>query len=110
PEAAVVLQPFIGSVWEAKGETDRAMALYRSVEPKAPMEVRARIAHLLAATGKRQEALAALHQLENPAPDAPPPNAFDIGVIYGTLGDRDQAFAWLEKAYEDRNVWFLKVH
>ncbi len=27
---------------------------------------------------------------------------FDIAIAYVGLGDRDQAFAWLEKAYDER--------
>jgi hypothetical protein len=27
---------------------------------------------------------------------------FDIAVVYAGLGDRDQAFVWLDKAYDER--------
>ncbi|MEJ7578885.1 MAG: tetratricopeptide repeat protein, partial [Pyrinomonadaceae bacterium] len=38
----------------------------------------------------------------------PPHN---IAMVYNGLGERDEAFAWLEKAYEERDVrlTFLKV-
>jgi hypothetical protein len=37
------------------------------------------------------------------------PHAQGIALIYSALGDKDQAFAWLEKAVEHRNlVVFLK--
>jgi hypothetical protein len=31
-------------------------------------------------------------------------------AIYGALGEKEQAFVWLEKAYADRNpyTWYLK--
>ena len=34
-----------------------------------------------------------------------------LAVIYVELGDKDQAFAWLQKAYQDRSSWlvYLKV-
>jgi TolB-like protein/Flp pilus assembly protein TadD len=34
-----------------------------------------------------------------------------IGILYGALGERDQAFAWLEKAYAERDpeLTYLKV-
>ncbi len=30
---------------------------------------------------------------------------YDVAVIYAGLGDRDQAFAWLEKAVEQHSFW-----
>jgi TolB-like protein/Tfp pilus assembly protein PilF len=37
--------------------------------------------------------------------------AYNIATVYAGLGERDQAFAWLERAYEDRTYWMagLKV-
>jgi serine/threonine protein kinase/Tfp pilus assembly protein PilF len=34
----------------------------------------------------------------------------DIGYLYAALGDKDQAFAWLEKAYPDKSIalWGIK--
>jgi tetratricopeptide (TPR) repeat protein len=34
---------------------------------------------------------------------------FDIAVVYGALGEKDRAFAWLEKAYEDRHPWLVML-
>jgi hypothetical protein len=38
-------------------------------------------------------------------------SAFSFAVIYLGLGEKDQAFAWLEKAYEERSflLAYLKV-
>ena len=34
-----------------------------------------------------------------------------IGILYGALGELDEAFAWLEKAYDERDpqLTYLKV-
>jgi len=32
----------------------------------------------------------------------------DIAVFYAQLGQRDEAFAWLEKAYEERSIWMAE--
>ena len=109
PEA-IAVRPFIGDAWTAKGEYGKARAEYESVQDRAAAAVRPRLAILLALMGKRQQAIAILRQIEQPQADAPPPNAFDVGVIYGVLGQRDQAFEWLDRAYEQRIIWFLKVH
>ncbi len=36
---------------------------------------------------------------------------YDTALIHAGLRDKDRAFAWLERAYEERSVWliFLKV-
>src|SRR5262249_15824974 len=38
-------------------------------------------------------------------------SAYDVATVYAGLGDKDRAFAWLEKAYEvrARDLVFLKV-
>jgi adenylate cyclase len=30
-----------------------------------------------------------------------------VAVIYANLGEKDQAFVWLEKAYEARSAWLI---
>lgn len=30
---------------------------------------------------------------------------YNFGVIYAGLGDKDQAFAWLERAYRERSYY-----
>ncbi len=30
-----------------------------------------------------------------------------FAVVYVGLGDKEQAFAWLEKAYQDRSFWLI---
>jgi hypothetical protein len=56
--------------------------------------------------GKREEALAQFAQFEN----ADYPDPIDMAAIYGALGDRDRAFAWLEKALVKRKAYVIKVH
>jgi uncharacterized protein HemY len=36
-----------------------------------------------------------------------PSTPFDMAEIYAQLGKKDQAFAWLERAYEKRNVMMM---
>jgi hypothetical protein len=33
-----------------------------------------------------------------------------IGTIYADLGDKDQAFEWLNKAYENKDWMLTKLH
>jgi len=105
---ALIVHAFIGLAWEGKGQFERAMQEYKMVEAQLPAEARSYVAHLLAATGKHAEAMAVVKEMEHPAGETP--NAFDIAAVYAGLGDKDSAFRWLDRAYERRNIWFLKVH
>jgi hypothetical protein len=33
----------------------------------------------------------------------------DIAEFHAQLGQRDEAFAWLEKAYDERSVWMAQL-
>lgn len=105
----IAVRQFIGDIWKAKGDFGRAMAEYRSVVEKIP-GVRYNIAHTLAAMGNAAEARQMAAELENPKPGEAAPDAFSIAAIHAALGDADQAFAWLDRAYEDRKIALLKVH
>ena len=35
---------------------------------------------------------------------------YSIATIYVGLGDKDQAFEWLQKAYQDRSAWLIHLH
>jgi TolB-like protein/DNA-binding winged helix-turn-helix (wHTH) protein/Tfp pilus assembly protein PilF len=71
----------------------------------------ATLASIYAASGRRQEAKQMLHGIiKNPKP----PYSFSpylVARVYTVLGDKDQAFAWLEKAHEvrDERMVMLKV-
>ncbi len=70
----------------------------------------ARLGHGYAVAGKRREAQKVLNEL-NDLSKQKYVSSYDIAVIYVGLGEKEQAFAWLEKAYDERSTWleFLKV-
>jgi DNA-binding winged helix-turn-helix (wHTH) protein/TolB-like protein/Flp pilus assembly protein TadD len=74
----------------------------REISGNTP-QVDAHIAHVLAISGKKSEARAALAALQKHATRqyVPP---YDIALIYSGLGETDQAFKWLEKAYADHST------
>ncbi|MBI4462471.1 MAG: hypothetical protein HY653_06155, partial [Acidobacteria bacterium] len=64
-----------------------------------------------AVSGKRAEARQVLEEL-NQLRKRRYVSAYLVAVIHTGLGERDQAWAWLEKAHEERASWlsqFLKV-
>jgi len=62
----------------------------------------AELAHAHAVSGKRDEAQKELARLKETAQHKYVP-AYQIAAIYAGLGEKDQAFAWLDKAYDERS-------
>jgi TolB-like protein/DNA-binding winged helix-turn-helix (wHTH) protein/Tfp pilus assembly protein PilF len=90
---------------EAVAEAQRARDL--SEENAQPL---AFLGYALAKSGKQAEARAALEELLKRSTDHYVP-AYYIAMIYCGLDQRNEAFAWLERAYEQRDprMVFLKV-
>jgi tetratricopeptide (TPR) repeat protein len=68
------------------------------------------IGYSLALSGNRAQALAVLDELKSlSAKRYVPP--YNIAMVYNGLGDKDEAFAWLGKAFEERDLQltFIKV-
>jgi DNA-binding winged helix-turn-helix (wHTH) protein/TolB-like protein/Tfp pilus assembly protein PilF len=62
----------------------------------------AALGHAYAVAGKRAEARKVIAELETLAKQKYVSPYF-IAIIYAGLGERDQTFAWLEKAYQERH-------
>jgi hypothetical protein len=55
---------------------------------------------------RAQNVLAELEQLSKRRYVAP----FEVAVIYTGLGEKDQTFEWLEKAYLDHSPWLMWIN
>jgi serine/threonine-protein kinase len=68
------------------------------------------IGYIYALLGKRDEAKKVLNELSELSKHRYI-SSLRIALIYMGLGQKDQAFKWLEKAYEERDFWmtFIKV-
>jgi len=62
------------------------------------------LAHAYAVSGKRSEARRVLDELTR-LRERKYVSAYWIALIYVGLAERDQAWAWLEKVYEERASW-----
>src|SRR5947209_3805614 len=94
----------LGMNQQAVAELQKALIF----NERAPLVLGA-LAHAYARAGQREEALKLLGELKRIEAEergfVPP---FGIIWAYAGLGDKEQAFAWLERAYEeraDRIVW-----
>jgi serine/threonine protein kinase/tetratricopeptide (TPR) repeat protein len=90
---------------QAIAEFQRAIVLSDNSEAKA------NLAYAYAVSGRSREARKILDELETRTPEVYT-SPFDIAVAYTGLGDRDRAFAWLEKAYHERarSLLSLKIN
>src|SRR5262249_34600828 len=91
---------------EALAEVGKISALY----PDSTIAISA-LADIHARSGERSRALRELEQLKAVSKEKHVPS-YDFALLYLSLGDRDQAFRWLEKAYQEHSAYlpWLKVN
>ena len=100
------LLPYVWLVhaYEQKGLYEEAIAAHKSAGAfgNNPRQI-GNLGHVYATMGRRDDAIRILGQLMDLSKQRyVPPHA--IAVVYAGLRDRDQAMAWLEKAYADRST------
>lgn len=95
----------LGLVYEQEGQLDRAIiefqkarALQSSVG--GPIRRLAQLGHAYAISGKTAEAQDVLAELKR-APRQFPLTPFDFAIVYLGLGDKNEAFRWLDRAFDE---------
>ena len=100
---------YLGLAYEAKGMYTEAIAEFQTgVKLSGSPLMLALLGHSYAVSGKKAEAqqvLSDLEQLQGQRYVSP----YTVAAIYTGLGDRDQAFKWLEKAVDERDVWLMNL-
>jgi len=97
---------YLGRAYEQKGMLPEAITQFQRAREleQDNAETWSGLAHAYAITGKRAEALQILgHLKELSAHSYVAP--YNVAVIYAGLGEKDQAFAWLERAYKERSYY-----
>ncbi len=105
---------FLPAAYQQKGMYGEAIAEFKKAVPLtrgsewAPSK--AGLGHVYAASGKKSEARTFLDELKHASEKEYVP-ANSIALIYAGLGEKDQAFAWLDKGYEQRafQMQWLKI-
>ena len=92
--------------YDAQGDRDRAVATLERAVPPGGRKANHWFGYLYAVSGRRREALEIAARLEKLSHERYV-NPQSIALIHLALGDRDQAMAWLEKAYEERSFEML---
>jgi tetratricopeptide (TPR) repeat protein len=100
---------YLGLAYEEKGMYSQAIDEFqKGMKLSGSPLMLALLGHAYAASGKTAEArqvLTDLHELETRRYVSP----YTVAAIHTGLGERDQAFKWLERAYEERDVWLMNL-
>ena len=94
---------YLGMAYEGKGMYDDAIKAYqRAAELSGGYPGIAGLGHAYAISGRREEALKLISQMEEQLRQGQPIRPTSFAIIYSGLNDREKAFEWLEKAYQQR--------
>lgn len=100
---------YLGLAYESKGMYPEAINEFQTgVKLSGSPLMLALLGHAYAASGKKAAALqilADLQQLQSQRYVSP----YTVAAIYTGLGDQEQAFNWLEKAVEERDIWLMNL-
>jgi len=102
---------FLGQAYEVKRMHAEAIEAFESAvrDSQGGAVHLGALGHAYAVSGRRAEALRVLNELKEQSKRRFVPS-YEIAVIYAGLGDMDQAFAWLERAFRDRDSsWLVDV-
>jgi tetratricopeptide (TPR) repeat protein len=95
-----------GKILEAASEYQKAVEM-----SNGDHDATASLAHAFAVIGRKAEAEKILHDFERKSKSGYV-SPYMIATIYAALGDKDRAFGFLEKAYQERSLdiaWHLKA-
>lgn len=95
-----------GKYGEAITELQRAVAIGSQIDPVAGMTSEAELGVAYALMGRRQDALRQAAEIQKSPISWTP---FWVAEIYTALGDKEAAFAWLEKGYEARCPFLWEI-
>jgi len=99
---------FLGASYREKGRFAEALAEYERAQQAAGDMPLFGYAVTLARAGKTADARAMLARLQAYGRDHYV-NPITFAAVYTALGDRDQAFAWLDRTVADRTGWLWGI-
>jgi serine/threonine protein kinase/Flp pilus assembly protein TadD len=106
------LHEYLGKAYVQKGMYEEAIAKFQEAITLSgdDIENMAMLGHAYAASGRKDEALKVIGELKELS-KRKHVSPYDMAVIYVALGEKNQAFAYLEKAYNERDdgVLYLKA-
>lgn len=102
---------FLGWAYLRKGMSEQAIAeLQKAITLSADsLPAAAALVRAYAKLGKRNEAQKRLDEVIELSKNSRHAQSYYIAAMYAELGEKDQAFAWLQKAYDERDDFLLVI-
>lgn len=99
---------YMGLAYEQKGMYAEAIDQFQQGVKlsRSPLMI-SLLGHAYAASGRKAEAQRILAELDQQKQRYVSP--YTIATIYTGLGDKDQAFKWLESAFGERDIWLMNL-
>ncbi|HEV7377698.1 MAG TPA: protein kinase [Pyrinomonadaceae bacterium] len=95
---------------EAIASYQSAISLSKTTEfPEGKPEMIAALGHAHAVMGRRDEALKIIEQLKTLIAQQRYVSPYSIALIYAGLGEKDMAFEWLDRAYNERDESYIHL-
>ena len=99
---------WLGRTYQELGRLDDALAEFQHVEeklPEWPVSIAARgfVAGVAGRTDEAQDTLVELRRLAGKKFVT----SYGVALVHAGLGQRDSAFAWLNKAFDERSHWLV---
>ncbi len=99
---------YMGLAYEQKGMYAEAIDQFQQgVKLSGSPLMMSLLGHAYATSGKKAEAQRILAELDQQKQRYVSP--YTIAAIYAGLGDNDKAFKWLEKAFDERDIWLMNL-
>ena len=100
---------YLGLAYEAKGMYAEAITEFQTgVKLSGSPLMLALLGHAYAVAGKTAEAKQVLNDLQQ-LQDQRYVSPYTVAAIHAGLGDDEQAFKWLERAVEERDIWLMNL-
>jgi tetratricopeptide (TPR) repeat protein len=99
----------LGFTYSGLGRFDEAIRAMEEAEPDSAMTSNAVVGATYAWAGRPERARTILESLAERARQEYV-HPMDFALLYSALGDRDQAFHWLDRAYEERSFLLIWIN
>jgi DNA-binding SARP family transcriptional activator/Tfp pilus assembly protein PilF len=98
---------YLGRAEEAAGNYDRALTQYEATGPlRGWVPTLAAKGHLLGIVGRKKEAETVLARLDSMSRHQYV-TAYGVALVYESLGQKDNAFMWLDRGVRERTHWLV---